>query len=128
MVLCVLATLVVKAYDYPYLIFQKTDSTLTAMDATGLSMQVSGTTLQVTNAAGTQSFALSELSRMYFGVTDTATDLRGQAASGTEWTAMDVYTLSGEYVGRFETIRDASLPAGVYVINKGKESIKMVVK
>ena len=127
--ICVLAAMTLQAYDYPYLLFQNADNSVVAMDVTNMTLTVSNGSLVVTNANGTQSFTLSSLSRMYFGTSDTATAL-DKVVDSVENGAkkLDVYTLTGSHVGRFQSLSEASLSQGVYVVRKENETVKIVVR
>ena len=56
--LTVLATLTAQAYDYPYLVFQTTDGTVTAVAVEALNITSSNGNLVVTNNDGTKTFPL----------------------------------------------------------------------
>jgi len=74
------------AYDYPYLVFQTTDGTTYAVSVESLTLDVSNDQLIVTNDEGTQSFTLSELSKMYFSTEATVTTAQSEALyEGWTW-------------------------------------------
>ena len=55
--------------SYSYLTFETTDGAKVSVSTTGLSLSISGTML----TAGSQTFSLSNLSKMYFSVSDEQT-------------------------------------------------------
>ena len=62
-------TLTAHAEEYTYLTFETTDGAKASVAVSDLTLTISGTTL----TAGTQSFTLSNLSKMYFSNTDETT-------------------------------------------------------
>ena len=60
------------AEDYPYLTFELTDGTKASVPAASLTLTINGTTL----TAGSQSFTLTNLSKMYFTTTNMSTGIK----------------------------------------------------
>ena len=120
--LITLGTLQAQAYDYPYLVFQNTEGTTTVIAVESLSITISDGQLVATNADGTQSFALTDLSKMYFSATDeTAEGIEGvNAATLDEVT--DIYDLQGRKVA------DKQMNSGIYVMKTKKGIFKVSVK
>lgn len=126
--LITLGTLQAQAYDYPYLVFQNTEGTTTVIAVESLSITISDGQLVATNADGTQSFALADLSKMYF--TQQA-DLTGISnASTQEDEVVEVFTTGGIKLGKYLNIKEAktSLKPGLYILKSKQKSFKIVVK
>ena len=125
--LTVLATLTAQAYDYPYLVFQTTDGTVTAVAVEALNITSSNGNLVVTNNDGTKTFPLSTLSKMYFS-TDGTTDIDSAQTSDT--TEVEVVAASGVSLGKFASLDEArkALKQGVYVVKLKEKTFKISVK
>lgn len=111
------------AEGYTHLTFEKSDGTLTSVALSSLSITISGTTL----TAGDQSFALADLTKMYFTTADvTAIDEVNTAVSGE----VEVFSMSGIAMGKFTTMQEAmsSLRTGVYIVKSNGKTIKVAVK
>lgn len=127
LLMTVVATLTAQAYDYPYLVFQTTDGTVTAVAVESLSITVSDGNLVATNGDGTKTFPLSTLSKMYFS-TDGTTDIDGAQTSDT--TEVEVVAASGVSLGKFASLDEARrvLKQGVYVVKSKGKNFKISVK
>lgn len=126
--LITMGTLQAQAYDYPYLVFQNTEGTTTVLAVESLSITISDGQLVATNADGTQSFALTDLSKMYF--TQQA-DMTGISNAGTqEDEVVEVFTTRGVKIGKYLNINEAktSLKPGLYILKSKQKSFKIVVK
>ena len=125
--LTVVVTLTAQAYDYPYLVFQTTDGTVTAVAVESLSITISDGNLVVTNGDGTKTFSLSTLSKMYFS-TDGTTDIDSAQTSDT--TEVEVVAASGVSLGTFASLDEArkALKQGVYVVKLKEKTFKISVK
>lgn len=126
--LITLGTLQAQAYDYPYLVFQNTEGTTTVLAVEQLSITISNGQLVATNADGTQSLPLADLSKMYF--TQQA-DLTGISnASTQEEEVVEVFTTGGVKLGKYLNINEAktSLKPGLYILKSKQKSFKIVVK
>lgn len=111
------------AESYTHLTFEKSDGTLTSVALSSLSITISGTTL----TAGDQSFALADLTKMYFTTADvTAIDEVNTAVNGE----VEVFSMSGIAMGKFTTMQEAmsSLRTGVYIVKSNGKTIKVAVK
>ena len=62
----IVGTLSAWADDYPYLVFQNADGSVKTVAVESLTITFSDGKLLATNVAGTETFALSDLSKMYF--------------------------------------------------------------
>lgn len=121
------SSLVAQAEDYPYLTFEMTDGAKVSVSVESLKLSFSETTL----TAGSQTFTISNLSKMYFTTTSETT-------TGIEYIDNlsidrllskddEVYDLSGKRV-LSRTSSNAKLKRGVYII-KSKDGIsKIAVK
>ena len=82
-----IGTLTAHGEDYAYLTFETTNGAKISVEASSLTITISGTTL----TAGSQSFTLSDLSRMFFSSSDESTTINkadnGLAFSSTTATA-----------------------------------------
>ena len=113
-----IGTLAVHAADYTYLTFETTDGAKASVSVENLTMTISGTTLTV----GSQSFSLSNLSKMYFSTADETTTGIQEVTSVTLDEATDVYDLQGHKVTK-EQMRK-----GVYIVKTKSRTYKMVVR
>jgi hypothetical protein len=85
-----LGLLTAHAYEYPYLVLQTTDGTVTAVGVESLTLTVSDGTLTVTNSEGTTAFTLTDLSKMYFSTTSTGIDNALRLVNNTVGTSSSV--------------------------------------
>ena len=105
------------AGDYTYLTFETTDGTKTSVDVSSLTLTISGTTL----TTGSQSFTLSNLSKMYFSVSDETTGIR-QMPVNTLDEITDIYDLQGRKIAKDQMTK------GVYIIKTNQGTHKIAVK
>ena len=111
--------LTAQAEDYTYLTFETTDGAKASVSvASDVTLTISGTTLTV----GTQSFTLSNLSKMYFSTTDESTTGIEEITSATLDKATDIYDLQGHKVTKEQMRR------GVYIVKTKQRTYKMVVR
>lgn len=111
-------TLTAQAADYTYLTFETTDGAKVSVEASSLNITISGTTL----TAGSQSFTLSNLSKMYFSTSDVTTDIKTLTAS--EWNEVaDIYDLQGR-----KASKDQVHSGQVYVVKTKNGPCKIAVK
>ncbi|MBP3286629.1 MAG: hypothetical protein J6M15_06800 [Prevotella sp.] len=111
------------ADSYTYLTFEKSDGTLTSVPLSSLSITISGNTL----TAGDQSFALADLTKMYFTTADvTAIDEVKAAVNGE----VEVFSMNGVAMGKYTTVQEAmsSLRTGVYIVKSNGKTVKVAVK
>ena len=113
----VIGTLTAQADDYTYLTFETTDGAKFSVGASSLTITISGTTL----TAGSQSFTLSNLSKMYFSTSDETTGIKTITAQELS-DATEVYDLNGRKVQKEQ------LRKGVYVIKTKSGNHKIAVK
>ena len=105
------------AEDYPYLTFELTDGTKASVPAASLTLTINGTTL----TAGSQSFTLTNLSKMYFTTTNMSTGIKS-IENGELTNDSEIYDLQGHKVTK------AQMKKGVYIIKTKEKSYKIVVK
>lgn len=106
-----------QAGEYPYLTFETTDGAKVSVPASSLTVTISGTTL----TAGSQSFVLSNLSKMYFTSSDQTTGIQSVTATEVD-EAAEIYDLNGRKVSK------SRLKRGVYVIKSKSGNYKIAVK
>ena len=109
--------LTAQAAEYTYLTFETTDGAKVSVEASSLTITISGTTL----TAGTQSFTLSNLSKMYFSTSNETTGIEAISAQNLS-DATEVYDLNGRKVSKDQ------LKKGVYVIKSKSGTYKIAVK
>jgi hypothetical protein len=125
-ILMMVGTLPTMAESYPYLTFELTDGTKVSVSVSSLTLTVNGTTQK----AGSQTFTISNLSKMYFSSTDetsgataidelTADDLEGK----------EIYDLNGHKIElQITNYELPKLPRGVYIVKSKNKTCKIVVK
>ena len=107
----------VMAEDYPYLTFELTDGTKASVPTASLTLTINGTTL----TTGSQSFTLTNLSKMYFTKTNMSTGIKsienGELTIGNE-----IYDLQGHKVTK------AQMKKGVYIVKTNDKTYIIAVK
>ena len=111
-------TLTAQAGEYTYLTFETTDGAKASVSVEGLTLSISGATL----TAGEQAFTLSNLSKMYFSISDETTTGIEEITSATLDEATDIYDLQGHKVTK-EQMRK-----GVYIVKTNSRTYKMMVR
>jgi hypothetical protein len=106
------------AADYSYLTFETTDGAKVSVEASSLNLTFSGTTL----TAGSQSFTLINLSKMYFTTTDQTTTGIKAITAETLSEATEIYDLNGRQVSKGE------MRKGIYIVKTKTGAHKMIVK
>lgn len=106
--------------DYPYLTFQTSDGTKVSVSVSELTISISGTTL----TAGSESFTLSNISKMYFSTTDeSSTDIQTiRIADLTDEDEVEIFDLQGKRITK------NSLRQGVYIVRTREGISKIAVK
>ena len=114
-------TLSLKADGYAYLTFETADGKRVSVALTSLTLNLSDSEL----TAGTQVFALSNLTKMYFSVSDeTATgiaSLPAEVAAESDESAQ-YYDLRGQRVSRDQ------MRSGIYIMKTKNKTAKIFVK
>ena len=116
--LILVGTLTAMADSYNYLTFETTDGAKVSVAVKSLTLSISGTTL----TAGTKTFTLSNLSKMYFSTTDESTTGIESISIETLDDAIDIYDLQGHKVTK------AQMKKGVYIVKTNSKSYKIAVK
>ena len=106
------------ADSYTFLTFETTDGAKASVSVSDLTLTISGTTL----TAGSQSFTLSNLSKMYFSTSDETTTGIEEITNAALDEATDIYDLQGHKVTK-EQMRK-----GVYIVKTKSRTYKMVVR
>ena len=115
-----LGTLTVQAADYPYLTLELTDGSKASVSVTSdVILAFSGTTLTV----GSESFTLTNLSKMYFSTSD-ETSVTGISTLDTtdDNEIVAIYDLKGNKISREQMRR------GVYIIKTKKGTSKVTIR
>ena len=110
-----------QAEDYAYLTFETTDGTKASVAASSLSLSISGTTL----TAGTKSFNLTNLSKMYFSTSDETTTGTQEIYEMNAYdlmSATEIYDLRGHRITRSQVTR------GAYIIKNRQGTYKIIVR
>ena len=105
------------AEDYSYLTFELTDGTKVSVSTASLTLTINGTTL----TTGSQSFTLTNLSKMYFSTTNMSTGIE-TITTATLDDATDIYDLQGHKVTK------GQMKKGVYIIKTKDKTYKIAVK
>lgn len=106
------------ADSYTFLTFETTDGAKASASVSDLTLTISGTTL----IAGTQSFTLTNLSKMYFSTSDETTTGISEVMKADLDEATDIYDLQGHKVTK------AQMHRGVYIVKTKSRTYKMVVR
>ena len=122
LLMTLVGALAVQAEDtYTYLTFETTDGVKASVPVSSLTLTISGNTL----TAGSESFTLSNLSKMYFSNDDQTTAINEIDYSQTDdllSESTDIYDLQGHKISR-EQMRK-----GIYIIKTKSKTYKMIVK
>ena len=115
--MALVGALTVQAEEYAYLTFETTDGAKASVDVSSLTLTISGKTM----TAGSQTFVLSNLSKMYFSNTSETTAIE-EITTATLDEAADIYDLQGHKVTKEQMKR------GVYIVKTKTRTYKMIVK
>ena len=115
--MALVGALTVQAEEYTYLTFETTDGAKASVDVSSLALIINGNTL----TAGSQTFTLSNLSKMYFSNTNETTAIE-EITTATLDEAADIYDLQGHKVTKEQMKR------GVYIVKTKSKTYKMIVK
>ena len=113
-----IGTLAAHADDYSYLTFELTDGSKASVSASSLTLTFSATTL----TAGSQTFTLTNLSKLYFTTSDQTTTGISSVTAETLNEATEIYDLNGHRVSQGE------LRKGIYIVKTTSGTHKMIVK
>ncbi len=114
-------------YTYNYLVFTTQDGTEKAITVENLKLSFVDGQLVVDNGVESQTYSLTSLSKMFFSES-TIDGIVETVINGNE--VVDVFTVSGIWMGKFGNVDDAkkSLQRGVYVLKQGKTTSKIAIK
>ena len=122
-----IGTMTAQADEFPYLTFETTNGTKVSVVVESLKLSISGTTLTV----GSQSFTLSNLSKMYFSTTDETNGVVDAIDDlSTDMSLLEnteIYDLNGRIVTQGKTSK-SKLPRGVYIVKTNEKNCKIAVK
>lgn len=106
------------ADDFHYLTFETTDGAKASVEISALSMTIDGTTL----VAGNQTFILSNLSKMYFSVSDETSSSTGirQLDNLNLQEILAIYDLQGHKIDKEQ------MKKGVYIVKTQGGTYKIV--
>ena len=119
LLVALVGVLTIQAADYTYLTFETTDGAKTSVDVSSLPVTINldNETLTI----GNQTFALADLSKMYFSTRSETTGIQEVSLTSLD-EEMDIYDLQGHKVTK-EQMRK-----GVYIVKTKSRTYKMVVK
>ena len=103
---------------YTYLTFEMTDGAKVSVPVESLTLTINGNTL----TTDSQSFTLSNLSKMYFTMTDETISGIEEITSAALDEATDIYDLQGHKVSKEQ------MKKGIYVVKTKNKTYKMIVK
>ena len=102
---------------YNFLTFEMTDGAKVSVAISSLTLTINRNTL----TAGSQTFTLSNLSKMYFSNTDETTGIE-EMTSATLEEAAEIYDLQGHRIAKEQMTK------GVYIVKTKSKTQKIVVK
>ncbi len=102
---------------YNFLTFEMTDGAKVSVAISSLTLTINGNTL----TAGSQTFTLSNLSKMYFSNTDETTGIE-EMTSATLEEAAEIYDMQGHRIVKEQMTK------GVYIVKTKSKTQKIVVK
>lgn len=112
-----MAAVTSQAGSYTYLTFETTDGAKVSVSVDRLTLTISGNTL----TAGTQTFTLVNLAKMYFSASDEGTETGIESASSaTLDEAAEIYDLQGHKVSRGQMRR------GAYIVKTKERTYKIL--
>lgn len=113
----IIGVLSAHAGEYTFITFELNDGTKASVPVTSLTMTISGNTLK----AGSETFVLTNLSKMYFTNTNESTAI-DEVTTDTLDEAAEIYDLKGHKVTKDQMKR------GIYVVKTKTKTFKMIVK
>ena len=119
--MALVGALTAQAGDYTYLTFETTDGAKTSVDVSSLPVTINldNSTLTI----GNQTFALADLSKMYFSTQSESTGISEELrVNSEELSTATFYDLQGHKVTKEQMKR------GVYIVKTNGKTYKIVVK
>ncbi len=118
-----------QTYEYPYLAVQTTDGSTVTLSVDEMELTIVDGQQVMVNGQGENKFDLASLVKMYF-TTETQGSTVGISSVTESTDGVDVYSVSGVYMGRFNTLAEAQeqLRQGIYVMKSKEKTFKMTVK
>lgn len=125
-ILMMVGTLPTMAGNYPYLTFELTDGTKVSVSVSSLTLTVNGTTLK----AGSLTFTISNLSKMYFSSTDETSGVTAiDELTADDFEGKEIYDLNGHKIElQITNYELPKLPRGVYIVKSKNKTCKIVVR
>ena len=122
--LCALGSVCAHADNYDYLVFQTVDGEQ-SVTAVGTVITFSGDNMVVNSQGEEVLLPLANLQQFFFSALPAGID-----SVSAETAEVTVYTVSGQFVGRFADARamETALPKGLYVAKGNGETRKLMVK
>lgn len=116
-------------FTYRYLVVTDAQGNSTSLAAEGLRLTVSNGKLVATNADGTATFTLAQLSSMVFSESDPSTVTAIDVMPGST-TPIEAYTVGGMHLGTFASMSQlrSAVGQGVYIIKQNGTTKKITVK
>lgn len=102
---------------YAYLTFELTDGAKVSVALSSLTLTFSGNTL----TAGSQTFTISNLSKMYFSNSDVTTGIEEMTSVALDDNT-EIYNLQGHKISREQ------MKKGVYIVKNNSRTQKIIVK
>lgn len=118
LLMALIGALNVHAEGFTYLTFETTDGAKASVDVSSLKLTISGNTL----TAGSQTFTLTNLSKMYFSTTDETTTGIEEIDVNTIDESADIYDLKGHKIPKTQ------MKKGVYIVKTNNKTYKMIVR
>ena len=125
-ILMTVGTLPTMAGNYPYLTVELTDGTKVSVSVSSLTLTVNGTTLK----AASQTFTISNLSKMYFSSTDETSGATAiDELTADDFEGKEIYDLNGHKIElQITNYELPKLPRGVYIVKSKNKTCKIVVR
>ena len=114
-------TLTAQADGYTYLTFETTDGAKTSVDVSSLPVTINldNSTLTI----GSQTFALADLSKMYFSTQSETTGISEELrVNSEEFASATFYDLQGHKVTKEQ------MKKGVYIVKTNRKTFKIVMR
>ena len=113
------------AEEFPFLNIEQANGTVTTIESIGTTFTFKDGKMTVTQNGSSTFIPLLDLNKMYFSTTSDIKDIDLQDDK-----PFTVVSITGIKMGEFENISDIQnqLKTGVYIIEKGKQKLKIAIK